>query len=122
MFGGFHSGAVPKQDEEFYDPTIFAFSFESHGRCETPQRFHVKEELKMDAYVKFWKYYSRGFVWFGVRGNGGFFLGNERSNSYFWFMSNAFEGLADTTLTGKDGTWMEGPDHHCSRLVAILLE
>ena len=46
VFGGFYSVAVTKQDSEFFDPNIFAFSFESHGRCETPLRFGVRKSGK----------------------------------------------------------------------------
>ena len=121
VFGGFYSVAVTKQDEDFNDQNIFIFSFESHGRCATPQQFAVKEESKEKAYVRFFKN-SYGFVWFGVFCVGGFFLGNERSDSYCGCLSKAFKGLEDTTLTGKNGTWREGPYHHCARLVAFQLE
>ena len=49
VFGGFYSVAVTEQDEDFYDPDMFVFSFESHGRCETPQMFVVKEGLKKEG-------------------------------------------------------------------------
>ena len=120
VFGGFFSISVTKQGTQFFDPTIFAFSFESHGRCATPQRFVVKEGLKKDAYV----YFSRndsssGFVDFWVGSEGGFWLGNESSKSYCCYMSDVFEGLENTTLTGK--TSSSNP-HHCALLVAIQLE
>ena len=124
VFGGFYSCAVTKQNKDFYDQNIFAFSFESHGRCATPQRFVVKEGLKENVNVCFYKNDSSGFVWFWVYGTHGcgFFLGNERSDSFCSDMSRAFEGLKDTTLTGKNGRWKEGQYHHCTRLVAIQLE
>ena len=121
VFGEFHSVAVTEQDKEFFDPSIFDFSFESHGRCMKTQRFLVKK-LKKKALVQFCKNYSSGFVAFGVDNAGGFFLGNEDSDSYCWVVSDAFEGLEDTTLTGKSGRFLEGPYHHCARLVAIQLE
>ena len=93
MFGGFYSVAVTEQNDSFHDPTMFVFSFESHGRCKTPQRFPVKDGLKEKAHVCVRKNYSNGFVWIGVQMTGGFFLGNERSNSFCWDMSDAFEGL-----------------------------
>ena len=46
VFCAFFSRAVPAQKEVTKDLTISFFSFESHGRCETPQRFVVKSELK----------------------------------------------------------------------------
>ena len=121
VFGGFFSVAVTEQDG-FFDPTIFAFSFESHERCETPQRFAVKKRRKCDAYVEFRKNDSREFVGFRVFGVGGFTLGNEKSKSYCRDLSSCFEGLKNTTLTGENNTggWI-GP-YHCTRLVALQLE
>ena len=51
VFGAFYSVAVTKQEEDFYDPSVFAFSFESHGRCMTPQRFPVKVSAKSWALI-----------------------------------------------------------------------
>ena len=122
VFGAFYSVAVTEQDTVFYDPNMFIFSFESHGRCATPRCFFVKEWLKNDAYVCFWKNCSSWFVELGVYRAGEFFLGNEMCDSYCWKISNVFEGLKDTTLTGVSGSWDEdGPHHHCSRLVAFQL-
>ena len=122
VFGGFYSRAVTKQNEQFFDPNIFVFSFESHGRCMTPQRFVVKERV-MSAYVRFFQNNSCGFVWFGVYDEGGFCLGDERSNSYCFDTSRAFEGLEDTTLTGQNNIDCDYPPyHHCTRLVAIHLK
>ena len=122
VFGGFYSVAVTKQDEDFYDPSMFAFSFEAHGRCETPQRFVVYEWLDMNANVSFRKNDSYGFVRFGVNRSGCFILGDERSNSFCWDVSDAFKGLDHTTLTGKNCTYNQGPYHHYTRLVAVQIE
>ena len=43
VFGGFYTVAVSKQDEYFKEPTIFAFSFEWHGRSATLQRQTLKK-------------------------------------------------------------------------------
>ena len=123
VFGGFYSVAVTKQDKKYNDPDMFIFSFESHGRCETPQRFGVKERLKKFAHVKFWNTDSNGFTQFAVFDSGLFFLGNERSDSYCCGLSEVFEGIEDTTLTGQNNTdWRSPPYHHCTRLVAIQFE
>ena len=123
VFGGFYSVAVTDQARDFFDPNIFAFSFESHGRCKTPQRFVVKKGWQRDrASLIFWKSCVYGFVSFWVFGGGGFRLGNEKSRSFCVHVSGAFEGLEDTTLTGKN--WERpnfGEYHHCTRLVAIQL-
>ena len=121
VFGGFYSVAVTEQRVEFFDPNMFVFSFESHGRCHTPQRFVVKQGLKAKANVYFFKNNINGFVGFYVNMAGEFRLGNERSNSYCRDLSDAFEGLENTTLTGKNLTCDEGPYHHCTRLVAVQL-
>ena len=121
VFGGFYNRPVTQQCKEFRDPSIFAFSFESHGRCATPQRFVVGGMMKGKLLVSFWKSDVRGFVWFRVDGGGWFWLGNEGSNSYCYSMSKGFWDLEDTTLTGKSG--LEKKDqHHCVRLVAFQLE
>ena len=41
VFGGFYNVAVI-EEEHFNDPNLFSFSFESHGRCATPQRFALR--------------------------------------------------------------------------------
>ena len=97
---------------------MFIFSFESHGRCTTPQRFGVKGVRLGDSGVKFLKDNSaRWFVQF--RGGFGWFsLGNEKSNTFGNYLSLGFAGIEDTTLTGKKN--FEG--FTCCRLVAIQLE
>ena len=122
VFGGFYSVAVTEQGRDFYDPNVFAFSFESHGRCTMPRRFGVREGLQARAFVRFRKNDSNGFVLFFVGGaDSSIRLGNEASKSNCWNLSRGFEGLEDTTLTGKNGTWGKGPYHHCTRLVAVQL-
>ena len=59
-------------------------------------------------------------VLFRVDGEGAFSLGNETSNSFCKDMSRVFEGLEDTTLTGKHGFCFI-PNLN-ARLVAVLLE
>ena len=120
VFGGFFSPAVTEQEKAFFDPNMFIFSFESHGRCETPQRFDVKKGEKGEAVVGLFKNHPDGFVQFWVA-NGHFWLGNEKSKSDFWNISLGFEGVEDTTLTGKSGLGSKD-EHHCARLVAVQLE
>ena len=124
VFGGFYSRAVDIINFGFRDPTIFAFSFESHGRCMTPQRFVVKAERTVDVSVILHSNSFNGFVEFwvgGVAGEGGFKLGNEKSRSNCRDMSKTFEAIEDTTLSGKNGPFNKGPYHHCARLVAVQL-
>ena len=65
VFGGFYSVAATQQDTDFHGLDIF-ISFESHGRCETPQRFSVKEMLEKNALVGFRKNNGQVFVELGV--------------------------------------------------------
>ena len=118
VFGGFYSNAVMQQDKQVYDWSMFAFSFESRGRCETPKRFPVKEDLREGAAVVFAKDNDYGVVWF--YSYYGFWLGNEHSASVCSNLSQGFEGLEDTTLTGKNG-FHNLAFHHCARLVAVQL-
>ena len=60
VFGGFYTVAVEQQGELFFEPNLFVFSFESHGRCETLQRFALKKMPKKKAHVIFWKNNSSG--------------------------------------------------------------
>ena len=123
VFGVFFSVAVTKQERDFFDPSIFLFSFESHGRCVTPQRFVVKKEMKKKAFVNFWKSDNdRGFVLIAMFGGSGLYFGNESSKSYCRDLSDSFKGIEDTTLTEKNGTYRDGPFHHYTRLVAVQLE
>ena len=121
VFGGFYSVAVTEREEWIDDPNILIFSFESHGRCVRPQRFVVKEGLEDNAYVRF-KNNENGFVEFGVESYARFSLGNERSDSFCRDLTDAFEGLEDTTLVWKNWTLHKGPFHHYVRLVAVQLE
>ena len=118
VFGGFYSVAMTDQREFIYDPSIFAFSFESHGRCKTPQRFAVKDDQRCRKYVHFNKNDSDG--WFvDVGGNfGNFFLGNEKSATWCYDLSYEYVGIEDTTLTGKTH-----PERFtCTRVVAVHLQ
>ena len=118
MFGAFYTVAVTEQDEAVKDQNMFIFSFESRGRCETPQRFVVKTVVRNKKLVKFFKNDSDGwFVGFG--GCYGFFdLGNEKSKTWCYNLSNGFEGIDDDTLTGKGNN----ENFTCTRVVAIRLE
>ena len=123
VFGGFYSVAVTQHKQAFFDPNMFAFSFESHGRCMTPQRFVVKGECRSSACVKFLANDENGwFVMFGDGHTFSFGLGNEESNTWCHHLSGCFEGIEDTTLTGK--TWQSSQCrnyHCCCRLVTTHL-
>ena len=96
---------------------MFIFSFEPHERCATPQRFVVKEKWKDDAGVYL---YTNDLVGHFVRfdgGDGWFFLGNEKSDTWCVDLSKGFEGIENTTLTGNNIEKL----FTCCRLVAIQL-
>ena len=119
VFGGFYSVAVKEQDEFFYDPDIFIFSFESRGRCTKPQRFDVRKKAKADACVAFFNENDSDGCFVDFDGGcGELLLGNEKSNTWCSNLSDCFEGLEDTTLTGTN----RPEKFTCCRLVAIQLE
>ena len=120
VFGGCFRVAVTKQCGWFDDPNLFIFSFESRGRCVTPQNFDVDEYNKDRSAVRFYKDEAEGyFVAFicGYGDSGGFYLGNEKSSTFCDNVSFGFAGIGDTTLTG-----MNYVNFTCYRLVAIPLE
>ena len=119
VFGCFYTVAVKEQNSLTQDLNMFAFSFESHGRCETPQRFAAKPSNPVDAVIVFWSNTTNNaFVGFGGE-RGSFGLGNVESDTWCLSLSELFEGIEDETLTGKDGM---DAFHHCSRLVAVHFE
>ena len=115
VFGGFYGVPVPRQGDYFYDPNIFAFSFESRGRCTTPQRFRVKKENRHDALVFFSNYDGCQCVEFKTRRFDGMGLGSPKMRTFCISLSQLFEGLEDTTLTGVN------IEYQCMRVVAIHL-
>ena len=116
VFGGFYYMAVTRQDEWHYDVNMFIFSFESHGRCETPQMF---DETRGDAGVEFFKNDASGrFVEFYGGCGGRFSLGNEKSTTMCNNLSRGFKNIEDTTLTGTN----HPEKFTCTRLVAIQFE
>ena len=121
VFGGFYSRAVTDlQDPYSRDPNILALSFESRGRCATPQKFAVIERLKWRMVVRFVKDDSGAFVQFGDN-NSWFSLGNEKSKLRCKDLSRAFEGLGDWTLSGKNRGRYKMLFHHCTRVLAVHL-
>ena len=120
VFGAFFSCAVKFREEHFQDPNIFAFSFESHGRCATPQRFGLKPERAQRAIVSFCNYSSMGwFAWVGVFSEGAFHFGNEKSRPRCWNLSRIFEGMGDCTLSGKTWRGRDDEGYRCTRLIAV---
>ena len=113
VFGGYLEKAVTKTIKYLNDPNHFAFSFESHGRCETPQRWFSKYR---DRNTFWWHENENVFIWFG--GYGGFTLGNEKSKSFCRYLSEYYEGIENETLTGENGEW-NGPFYHCKRIVVL---
>ena len=60
-----------------------------------------------------------GFVYFGA--STGFGVGGEKRKTWCGEVSQTFESLHDTTLTGMCGKCSNGPYHHCTRIVAVQL-
>ena len=120
VFGGFYRVAVTEADEDVRDPNVFVFSFESRGRCATPQQFPTRHDKKRAMTVRFRTDGDDGLFSL-CAGTGGVFLGTELSNSFCCGLSSVFEGVEDTTLTGASGQRKHGPFHRCLRLVAVHL-
>ena len=136
VFGAFYSVPISENETDVHDPSAFVFSLESHGRCETPQRFPIRPQYR-DA-MSMTVFLHNANRWFFTMGAGigaqcGWFcIGNERSLTWSESMSIAFEGLEDTTLTGKNlpqatiesEQWDEvlRSVHRCVSLVAVQFD
>lgn len=124
VFGGYLEKAVTKTRTYLKDPNHFAFSLESRGRCLTPQRWFQKDRNGNTCFCC--ENNKHGFIAFG--NGGGFYLGNERSDSYCCDLSEFYEGIEDETLTGKNNGGSsdnnedssdKDPFHHCKRLIVL---
>ena len=122
VFGVFYNVAVDKEDDVFMDPNMFVFSFESHGRCDVPQRFVLKEWMKYRACVSFLKLEEKSDFFFCVFDQSALQIANETTIGYCYNLSKGFSGLSDSTLTGR--TWKSRECHNgfwFSRLIALHL-
>ena len=102
VFGGYLEQAITKTSTYFNDQNHFVFSLESHGRCQTPQRWFQKNRSGNTVYWR--ENCSNGFIKFGDGNGHYFYLGNEQSDSYCYNLSGMYDGIQDTTLTGKNGS------------------
>ena len=115
VFGGFYHPAITAVTKFNWDPNMFVFSFESRGRCQTPQRFVLKEYIKIKAQVVRLNKTPRGsFLRFDA-GPGEFYIGKERSRVMCFNLSEGFEAIENTTLVGQ------GPNQYCMRVIAVQL-
>ena len=120
VFGAAFSLPIPQSDEMVYDPSMFAFSFQSNGRCLTPQRFLVCPEWRHESCLQFYANDKRGFFQFWVWLKSCFWLGCETSNCFNFNLDNCFETLEERTLTGMNYD-CEPPFYHCARLMVVQL-
>ena len=105
---------------------MFAFSFESHGRCETPKRFNVKLEKRNAVGVRFNKNTGYlGFCHFEAEIYDGWVMnhcevilfGNEQSYPRcFSRVTYCLEDIEPTTLVGDKDRW---GCYTCARLMAL---
>ena len=122
VFGGFFSRAVSRQEVCSYDPSVFAFAFEAHGRCATPQRFAVLPEKRSRAFVYVYHHAVDGqFVMFGADVGCGFSLGNELSRTICMRLPEGFERLEDAVFSGGNDDGRGNPFFICERLLAMHL-
>ena len=98
VFGAFLSVEAPRSERRIDDPNLFLFSFESHARCQTPQRFPLKEEWKTKSGYWLMDHERDGFFHVGAGRNGFIWFGNDRSESWCRDLSVVFEGLDDLAL------------------------
>ena len=118
VFGGYHSVAVSSQNWPNHDEKLFVFSFVSHGRCSTPQKFEVKAYKKSFGSVRYRDHDFDGhFVEFTAGAAGGLSLGNEKSKTFCDDLDDCFENIQKDTLTGKRNR----ETFTCTRLVALQL-
>ena len=92
VFGVFFSRPATEQRNDNKTPNTFNFSFESHGRCATPQRFDVKDERGQCLCWLFKNISARWFVQFNG-GFGRFSVGYENSVTICNCLSLALRGL-----------------------------
>ena len=114
VFGFYTAGPVVKQHVRAYDPEMFVFSLESHGRCMTPQRFFARANAKKDAFVEFCErvdysdevdeeYVTKDFAKFGTDGSlndGVVSFGDDRLPIFDFGLDKGIEGVGVNALIG----------------------
>ena len=116
IFGVSLQRAVPPGVRQVQDGHLFVFSFESHGRCETPQMFRPPSDRIGGTYLTF-SNNDNEFFHTHVRFRGGLAFGDERCATKSWGIADSFPGLEATTLTGKP----DNERYTCTRLIAVQL-
>ena len=120
VFGAFHGPAATRFGRNVYDPSMFLFSFESHGRCPTPQRFFPQRCFQNVACVKYVRNCGCGFVEF-LSGPSRVWLGNGDMRTASTNAGFGFDGLSHTTLTGANHV-DDDEFFLCVRVMAFQLE
>ena len=119
VFGVAINPPFTPQDERLSDPSAFLFSFESHGRCATPQRFAASHELRLGLQVALYHQHTCGFLCVWANGGGEVYFGGERSSSFCSDLDQVFEPIGAKTLTGNNGFYRF---HRARRLEAFSFE
>ena len=119
VFGVCFSVAVTEMDSALKDPNVFAFSFESHGRCFTPKMFILNSVVKWKETVCMCtdeQHRNHGFMRVSNTEVGGeLFFGNSTHQPFCHNIRKCFDGLDDTTLT-------RSVFYKCVRFLAVQLE
>ena len=101
VFGVYYEKPLGGLDIQVNDPSIFMFSFESHGRCAKVKRFALKSYRADDAFVMLHRNSRRIFT-VGC-GHAELSLYDTRTTSYTNNLSWMFWDMDNRTLTGHDG-------------------
>ena len=118
VFGAYISVAVKEtvgNYKDIRDDGQFAFSFFSHGRCDVPQRWGLRNDKQNSIEIIISDPTDSEFLWFGVCV--GFDFSNGPMKSTVLSPGESFEGLGDSVLTGDSG------EHFTTvRLLVVRLE
>ena len=115
IFGAFYTQPIPQGNRDTRTYALM-FSFECHGRCETPRLFRPTSDLRGGIQLIFSDTDEYVFR-LSVRFTGNITIANEHSPSSGNCMSFAFPEMEETTLTGKNSK----EPFTCTRLIALQL-
>ena len=117
VFGVFFGAPVDTPGKAPFDPSHFIFSFQSNGRCVTPQRWFVKARAQASFFSVWFSSSECGFLRVGDFA-AKLFFGNSRSKCFAYKTGNVYDGLDNAALTGTDD-WDADAVWHFTRLLVL---